>query len=296
MFRRCVRGNARQVRRHRARSTITFDHAWSHITPRCIVAHVSSRKISRELSSRGCKSIQAARANMARNQGRAPRGERTHEFGDRRVRLLRNTGLRLKREHGVSVSHPVMWETLGRLGLTLKKAHPCVRAGSPGHRRSLVAPVPYRHWHTTTFLCGVRHDGLVAPLVLDGAINGAAFLAYIEQMLCPTLQPGDIVIRDNLPPRVAGRARCWCTGSATSNCRTATAIHNTTGTWSSCRSVFGLVLISHVFSTRHLRRGSPSSSVSSFRRSRDSIPSVDPLVPDTGRAPEDASNSATLYH
>jgi len=57
----------------------------------------------------------------------------------------------------------------------------------------LVAPVPYGHWHTTTFLCG-----LVAPLVLDGAINGAAFLAYIEQMLCPTLHPDDIVICDNL--------------------------------------------------------------------------------------------------
>jgi transposase len=62
----------------------------------------------------------------------------------------------------------------------------------------LVAPVPYGHWHTTTFLCGLRQDGLVAPLVLDGAINGEAFLAYIEQMLCPTLRTGDIVICDNL--------------------------------------------------------------------------------------------------
>ncbi len=62
----------------------------------------------------------------------------------------------------------------------------------------LVAPVPYGHWHTTTFLCGLRRDGLVAPLVLDGAINGAAFLAYVEQMLCSTLRRGDIVICDNL--------------------------------------------------------------------------------------------------
>ncbi len=58
---------------------------------------------------------------------------------------------------------------------------------------------------TIAFLCGLRHDGLVAPLVLDGAINGVAFLAYVEQMLCPTLQPGDIVICDNLPShKVAG--------------------------------------------------------------------------------------------
>ena len=69
----------------------------------------------------------------------------------------------------------------------------------------LVASVPHGHWHTTTFLCGLRHDGLVAPLVLDGAINGEAFLAYIEQMLCPTLRPGDVVVCDNLSShKVAG--------------------------------------------------------------------------------------------
>ncbi len=58
--------------------------------------------------------------------------------------------------------------------------------------------MPHSHWHTTSFLCGLRHDALVAPLVLEGAINGTAFLPYIEQMLCPTLRPGDIVICDNL--------------------------------------------------------------------------------------------------
>jgi transposase len=62
----------------------------------------------------------------------------------------------------------------------------------------LVSAVPHGHWHTTTFVCGLRTTGLVAPLVLDGAINGAAFLAYIEQFLAPTLRPGDIVVLDNL--------------------------------------------------------------------------------------------------
>jgi transposase len=71
----------------------------------------------------------------------------------------------------------------------------------------LVAPVPYGHWHTTTFLCGLRQDGLVAPLVLDGAINGTVFLAYIEQMLCPTLHPGDIVICDNLASHTVSGVR-----------------------------------------------------------------------------------------
>jgi transposase len=69
----------------------------------------------------------------------------------------------------------------------------------------LVCAVPAAHWHTTTFLCGLRHDGLVAPLVLDGAVNGAAFLAYVEQMLAPTLDPGDLVVLDNLSShKVAG--------------------------------------------------------------------------------------------
>ena len=69
----------------------------------------------------------------------------------------------------------------------------------------LLCPVPHGHWHTTTFLCGLRADGLVAPLVLDGAINGAAFLAYVEQFLAPTLAPRDVVILDNLSShKVAG--------------------------------------------------------------------------------------------
>lgn len=65
-----------------------------------------------------------------------------------------------------------------------------------GHR--LVAAVPHGHWKTTTFVGALRCDGLTAPLVIDGAINGDLFLAYVEQVLVPTLQPGDVVIMDNL--------------------------------------------------------------------------------------------------
>ena len=69
----------------------------------------------------------------------------------------------------------------------------------------MVRPVPHGHWHTTTFLCGLRADGPVARLVLDGAINGRAFLAYVEQVLAPTLRPGDVVVADNLGAhKVAG--------------------------------------------------------------------------------------------
>jgi len=49
-----------------------------------------------------------------------------------------------------------------------------------------------------TFLAGLRHDRITAPCVFDGPINGASFLAYVEQVLVPTLQPGDIVVMDNL--------------------------------------------------------------------------------------------------
>ena len=67
------------------------------------------------------------------------------------------------------------------------------------------AAVPYGHWKTTTFTAGLRVDGLTALMVLDGPMNGAAFLAYVEQVLVPTLVPGDLVMMDNLPAhKVAG--------------------------------------------------------------------------------------------
>jgi transposase len=62
----------------------------------------------------------------------------------------------------------------------------------------LVAAVPQGHWQTTTFIAGLRQSGVVAPLVLDGAMTGAAFRAYVEQFLAPALAPGDVVVLDNL--------------------------------------------------------------------------------------------------
>jgi transposase len=72
-----------------------------------------------------------------------------------------------------------------------------------GHR--LVDAVPHGHWKTSTFIAGLRQDGLVAPCVFNGAINGELFLAYVEQVLAPTLTRGDIVVMDNLGShKVAG--------------------------------------------------------------------------------------------
>jgi len=62
----------------------------------------------------------------------------------------------------------------------------------------LVADTPHGRWHTLTFLAALRADRIEAPCVIDGPINGESFLAYVQQMLVPTLKPGDIVIIDNL--------------------------------------------------------------------------------------------------
>ena len=61
------------------------------------------------------------------------------------------------------------------------------------------AGVPHGHWKTTTFTAGLRRTGLSAPMVLDGPMDGPSFLTYVEQVLVPTLAPGDVVIMDNLP-------------------------------------------------------------------------------------------------
>jgi transposase len=69
----------------------------------------------------------------------------------------------------------------------------------------LVAAVPHGHWKTSTFVGALRTSGFTAPLVLDGAMNGEAFRAYIEQILAPTLSANDIVVMDNLGShKVAG--------------------------------------------------------------------------------------------
>ena len=65
---------------------------------------------------------------------------------------------------------------------------------------------PWGHWKTTTFTFGLRCDGLVAPFVLDGAMNRDAFEAYVEQILAPTLREGDWVILDNLSSHKSDKA------------------------------------------------------------------------------------------
>ncbi len=71
--------------------------------------------------------------------------------------------------------------------------------------RRLIGKVPHGHWKTTTFVGALRCDGLTAPFVVDGAMNGRIFRTYVSRCLAPTLRPGDIVVMDNLAAhKVAG--------------------------------------------------------------------------------------------
>ena len=81
-------------------------------------------------------------------------------------------------------------------GLSTKMAR--LRGRAPYGERCR-AGVPHGHWKTTTFTAGLRLEGLTAPMLLDGPMNGDAFLAYVVQVLVPTLVPGDLVIMNNLP-------------------------------------------------------------------------------------------------
>jgi len=66
---------------------------------------------------------------------------------------------------------------------------------------------PHGHRKTTTLVAGLRLSGMVAPMVLDGPINGDWFEAYVRHVLAPTLRPGDIVIMDNLSSHKRAAAR-----------------------------------------------------------------------------------------
>ena len=162
---------------------------------------------------------------------------------------------RLRSEHGASFAPSTVWRFLDRHGLTFKKNSARQRAGAARRRarrqawfdaqpdldpEDLVfidetgastkmarlrgraprgqrcrAPIPHGHWKTITFVAALRLCGLTAPMVLDGPMNGPAFLAYVEQVLVPTLRPGQIVVMDNLPAhKVAGvRAAIQATGA-----------------------------------------------------------------------------------
>jgi transposase len=70
--------------------------------------------------------------------------------------------------------------------------------GRVARGQRLRAAVPHGHWKTTTFVGALRNSGMAAPMVLERPANGAAFQAYVHQVLVPELRPGDIIVVDNL--------------------------------------------------------------------------------------------------
>jgi len=81
------------------------------------------------------------------------------------------------------------------------------RYGRAPRGERLRVGVPHGHWKTTTFVAGLRRDGLVAPWVIDGAINREAFETYVEKVLVPELRRDDVVIMDNLSSHKGAKVR-----------------------------------------------------------------------------------------
>jgi transposase len=144
--------------------------------------------------------------------------------------------------HGIAITVPALWHQLDKWKLTFKKprhasehdrtevqaarrewqaAQPVLditklvfldetgastnMARRDGRGARCGASVPHGHWHTTTVVAGLRYDDITAPMVADGAMTGALFLKYVQEFLCPTLHPGDLVIADHLRKhKVAG--------------------------------------------------------------------------------------------
>ena len=79
------------------------------------------------------------------------------------------------------------------------------RYGRSPRGQRCIGSAPHGHWKTTTFIGALRHNRLTAPMVAHEPMDGEMFLAWVQQFLCPTLTPGDIVILDNLSShKVAG--------------------------------------------------------------------------------------------
>ena len=93
---------------------------------------------------------------------------------------------------------------LNETGASTKMAR--LRGRSPRGERCR-ASVPHGHWKTTTLVAGLRLDGITAPGLIDGAMDGEMFCAYVTTLLAPHLKPGDIVIMDNLPAHKVSGAR-----------------------------------------------------------------------------------------
>ena len=131
------------------------------------------------------------RAVTSKKVLRAAEQERTDVARARR-RWIREQGL-LDTTHLVFIDETSVNTTMTRL------------FGRAPRGERVIGHVPFSAWKTVTFVAALRHDGMTAPMMIRGAMNGEAFLAYVDQCLVPTLKRGDIVVMDNVSVhRVAG--------------------------------------------------------------------------------------------
>ena len=126
---------------------------------------------------------------------------------------------RAKREHWINRRQPSMRDHLHRLVFIDEtyvntKLYPLRGRALKGER--LHDTSPFGGWTTQTFIAGLRENEMIAPWVLDGPMNKQAFDAYIETQLVPALNPGDVVILDNLSSHkgrkaaeILRKAGCW---------------------------------------------------------------------------------------
>jgi transposase len=131
----------------------------------------------------------APRKSAGKKTAHASEQERADVQAARAVWRKRQTWLLA---HPARVSNIVF---IDETGINTKMARP--RGRCPRGQR-MVASVPHGHWKSLTFIAGLRHDGLTAPWVIDGAMTGEIFQTYIETQLAPTLSKGDVVVLDNL--------------------------------------------------------------------------------------------------
>ncbi len=115
--------------------------------------------------------------------------------------MLRRRRTRLEAQPGFDPETLVFVDETGASTKMARRSGRALR----GQRRQ--APAPHGHWKTATFVGALRLSGMTAPMVLDGAMHGAAFLACVEKRLAPILKPGDIVVIDNLPAHRSVAAR-----------------------------------------------------------------------------------------
>lgn len=95
---------------------------------------------------------------------------------------------------------------LGFIDKTALKTNMAKTTGWSQKGERMIDHVPFGHWSTQTFIAALRHDRLDAPWVIDGAMNREMFDLYVKTQLAPTLQPGDVIILDNLSSHKSPKA------------------------------------------------------------------------------------------